>query len=90
MHDKSKLPEVVVKEFENTEDSCDITSEHWVGVAKEIQEYYLAFDGFVVIMGTDTMAYSASALSFMLENLGKTASGPPSDQSFMAAAVRST
>lgn len=32
---------------------------------------YLHFDGFVVLMGTDTMAYTASALSFMLENLGK-------------------
>jgi len=36
-----------------------------------IQERYTKFDGFVILHGTDTMAYTASALSFMLENLGK-------------------
>lgn len=39
--------------------------------AKDIKANYLHFDGFVVLMGTDTMAYTATALSFMLENLGK-------------------
>ena len=43
----------------------------WANIATDIETHYLDFDGFVVIMGTDTMAYAASALSFMLENLGK-------------------
>ena len=45
---------------------------HWVRIAEEIEREYFNYDGFVVIMGTDTMAYAASAISFMLENLGKT------------------
>lgn len=44
----------------------------WVKVAQIIEKYYHNFDKFIVIGGTDTMAYLASALSFMLENLGKT------------------
>lgn len=43
----------------------------WIRIATDIEEGYLKYDGFVVCMGTDTMAYAASALSFMLENLGK-------------------
>lgn len=37
-----------------------------------LQEHYEKYDGFVILHGTDTMAYTASALSFMCENLGKT------------------
>lgn len=44
---------------------------HWVKIAEHIAENYEKYDGFVVIHGTDTMAYTASALSFMLKNLGK-------------------
>ena len=44
---------------------------HWVKIAEHIAENYDLYDGFVVIHGTDTMAYTASALSFMLKNLGK-------------------
>lgn len=40
-------------------------------LARDIEANYFHFDGFVVLMGTDTMAYAASALSFMLQNLGK-------------------
>jgi L-asparaginase/Glu-tRNA(Gln) amidotransferase subunit D len=40
-------------------------------IAKDIKNSYEMFDGFVVLHGTDTLAYTASALSFMLENLGK-------------------
>jgi L-asparaginase len=43
----------------------------WATVANDIKANYLHFDGFVVLTGTDTMAYFATALSFMLENLGK-------------------
>ncbi len=52
-------------------DSSTMTPEHWVEIAKVIEENYDAFDGFVVLHGTDTMAYTASALSFMLQNLRK-------------------
>jgi lysophospholipase len=43
----------------------------WVQIAKDVQDSYEVFDGFVILHGTDTLAYTASALSFMLEHLGK-------------------
>ena len=43
----------------------------WEKMARDIEKYYDCFDGFVIIHGTDTMCYTASALSFMLENLSK-------------------
>ncbi len=52
-------------------DSSNVGPDVWVRVASLIEENYAGFDGFIVLHGTDTMAYSASALSFMLENLGK-------------------
>ena len=45
-------------------DSTDIGPEHWLGMAKVIRERYDEFDGFVLSHGTDTMAYSAAALSY--------------------------
>ncbi len=57
--------------FEQPVDSSDITTDHWVEMARIIHANYEDYDGFVVLHGTDTMAYSASALSFMLENLNK-------------------
>ena len=52
-------------------DSSNMNPEKWVQIASVIEEKYAQFDGFVVLHGSDTMSYSASALSFMLENLGK-------------------
>ncbi|MBN1953329.1 MAG: asparaginase [Bacteroidales bacterium] len=52
-------------------DSSNVSPEVWVKIARLIEENYKRFDGFVILHGTDTMTYSASALSFMLENLGK-------------------
>ncbi len=52
-------------------DSSDITPTDWLELAALIATHYDRYDGFVVLHGTDTMAYSASALSFLLENLGK-------------------
>jgi L-asparaginase len=52
-------------------DSSDVHPPVWERIALLIQEHYDDYDGFVVLHGTDTMAYSASALSFMLENLSK-------------------
>ena len=45
--------------------------DEWIQIAKDIQDHYEAYDGFVILHGTDTMAFTASALSFMLEHLGK-------------------
>ena len=52
-------------------DSSDMTVDEWNGIASIIYENYCEFDGFVVLHGTDTMAYTASALSFILEGLDK-------------------
>lgn len=52
-------------------DSSDITPDSWVEIAGLIEKNYEHYDGFVVLHGTDTMSYTASALSFMLENLNK-------------------
>lgn len=52
-------------------DSSNISPERWVMLAGIIADNYEKFDGFVVLHGTDTMSYTASALSFMLNNLGK-------------------
>ncbi|MBQ9293858.1 MAG: type I asparaginase [Bacteroidaceae bacterium] len=52
-------------------DSSDMGLEHWAKLVHIIADGYDRFDGFVILHGTDTMAYTASALSFMLENLGK-------------------
>ena len=52
-------------------DSSNINPRMWIKLAEIIEVNYNRFDGFIILHGTDTMAYSASALSFMLENLGK-------------------
>lgn len=52
-------------------DSSNIKPESWVELASIIEEHYHAFDSFVILHGTDTMAYTASALSFLLEGLSK-------------------
>lgn len=57
--------------FQPVIDSSNITPEFWFLLANTIQEQYDAYDGFVVLHGTDTMSYTASALSFMLDNLDK-------------------
>jgi L-asparaginase len=57
--------------FDPVKDSSNIDPGVWIKIAEIIEEGYSHFDGFVILHGTDTMAYSASALSFMLENLGK-------------------
>ena len=57
--------------FDPVKDSSNIDPDIWIKLAETIEKNYDRFDGFVVLHGTDTMAYSASALSFMLENLSK-------------------
>jgi len=57
--------------FDNPIDSSNMNPRYWTQIAEIIETNYDAFDGFVVLHGSDTMSYSASALSFMFENLAK-------------------
>jgi len=66
-----EMPSYEVKEFPHLIDSSDATPNHWNALAQEIISHYHEYDGFVILHGTDTMAYTASALSFILENLAK-------------------
>lgn len=63
--------EIHALELEEVIDSSNMTPEVWIELAGIIGEQYDRFDGFVVLHGSDTMAHSASALSFLLENLAK-------------------
>lgn len=65
------MPLVTLHEYDPLLDSANMTPAQWVKIARDIAENYDAFDGFVVLHGTDTMAYTASALPFMLKGLGK-------------------
>ena len=57
--------------FEQPIDSSNMNPKHWVAITDIIAENYQEYDGFVVLHGSDTMSYTASALSFLLENLAK-------------------
>lgn len=57
--------------FDPVIDSSEITPEHWKSIVHIIEDNYEKYDGFVILHGTDTMAFTASALSFMIENLQK-------------------
>lgn len=59
-----------ILEYDPLLDSCNMTMTDWVRIATDIEANYQLFDSFIVLHGTDTMAYTASALSFMLEDLG--------------------
>ncbi|XJO76275.1 hypothetical protein BDV3_006823 [Batrachochytrium dendrobatidis] len=61
-----------ILEYEPLLDSSNMTMTDWVKIATNIEVNYRLFDAFIILHGTDTMAYTASALSFMLEDLGKT------------------
>jgi len=65
------MPEWDLIEYDPLLDSSNITYVEWNHIAETIRENYERYDGFVILHGTDTMAYSASALSFMLEGLKK-------------------
>ncbi|TYP94919.1 L-asparaginase [Fodinibius salinus] len=66
----SKIADIQSKQL-FSEDSSDINKKHWSKLATFIHEHYRDYNGFVVLHGTDTMAYTASALSFALQNLDK-------------------
>jgi len=57
--------------FDPLIDSSDMLPEHWIKLAEMIQTNYEDYDGFVILHGSDTMSYTASALSFILSNLNK-------------------
>ena len=63
--------ELTTVSFDPLIDSSNLNPEVWIRIANMIKENYKKFDGFVVLHGTDTMSYTASALSFMLDNLEK-------------------
>lgn len=63
--------EISVLTFDNLLDSSNMNPETWIILAKIIEENYTKYDSFVILHGTDTMAYTASALSYLLENLNK-------------------
>ena len=68
---QSTMPEFDIIEYEPLVDSSNMTPDIWRQIAIDIQEHHDAYDGFVVLHGTDTMAYSASALAFMLDGLAR-------------------
>jgi L-asparaginase len=63
--------EIATHSFEEPIDSSNMNPSYWVQLAIVIEQRYEEFDGFVVLHGSDTMSFTASALSFMLENLNK-------------------
>lgn len=66
-----EMPEYAICEYTPLLDSSNMGPRHWLAIARDIADKYNDYDGFVVIHGTDTMAYTASALPFMLEGLAK-------------------
>lgn len=68
---RDEMPDFVINEYHPLIDSSNMTPNDWQRIADDIKTNYDKFDGFVVLHGTDTMAYTSSALSFMFENLAK-------------------
>jgi len=68
---RDEMPEFTINEYCPLMDSSNVTPSDWVTIARDIEKNYADYDGFVILHGTDTMAYTASALSFMLQNLSK-------------------
>src|SRR6266498_3623549 len=67
----ASMPAFTIHEYEPLLDSSNMTPAEWVKIAHDLAANYARYDGFVVLHGTDTMAYTASALPFMLHGLGK-------------------
>ncbi|MDC0535320.1 asparaginase [Francisellaceae bacterium] len=65
------VPNFDILEHESLIDSSNISPKHWQKIANDIFNNYNNYDGFVILHGTDTLAYSSSALSFMLSGLAK-------------------
>jgi len=68
---RDEMPEFTINEYHPLIDSSNMSPGDWQRIADDIKYHYNDYDGFVVLHGTDTMAYTSSALSFMFENLTK-------------------
>lgn len=68
---RPEMPEFTINEYHPLIDSSNMSPNDWQRIADDIKQHYHQYDGFVVLHGTDTMAYTSSALSFMFENLDK-------------------
>jgi L-asparaginase len=68
---REEMPLFAVREYAEQLDSANVRPAYWAAIGRDLMERYDDYDGFVVVHGTDTMAFSAAALSFLLEGLGK-------------------
>ncbi len=68
---RPEMPTFTIREHHPLIDSSDMSPDDWRIIAKDIYQNYHDYDGFVILHGTDTMAFTASALSFLFENLNK-------------------
>lgn len=68
---RDEMPIFDIHEYDPLIDSSNITPEDWQLIAQDIKDNYHLYDGFIVLHGTDTMAYTSSALSFIFEDLSK-------------------
>ncbi|MDD2216580.1 MAG: asparaginase domain-containing protein, partial [Eubacteriales bacterium] len=67
----SDMPAFDLIEYDPLLDSSDISVREWIKIGRDIEKRYEDYEGFLILHGTDTMAYTASALSFMFEELTK-------------------
>src|SRR3954447_8781803 len=67
----AEVPELAISEYEPLLDSANARPADWLRIARDLAQHSHHYDGFVVLHGTDTMAYTASALAFLLRGLGK-------------------
>lgn len=68
---KPDMPQLTIKEYNPLIDSSNMSPKNWQVIADDIRRNYKEYDGFLILHGTDTMSFTASALSFMLHNLRK-------------------
>lgn len=68
---RKEMPDFTIHEYSPLIDSSDMAPQDWQRIADDVRQNYDKYDGFIILHGTDTMAFTASALSFMLENLAK-------------------
>lgn len=66
-----QLPDYQLLKFDQLIDSANLTTDDWINIGQTIMSNWSTFDGFIVLHGTDTMAYTASALSFILQGMDK-------------------
>lgn len=68
---RAEMPSFKVHEYSPLLDSSDMSPAHWMKIAIDIQENYAQYDAFIILHGTDTLAYTSSALHLILQNLDK-------------------